>query len=239
MAEPSVTVQHYTLVLGGSAGIGFAYAEWCAARKRRLIIVGQQRSKLTRARRELIEAGATEVICRSGNLLDSRFRTRLLAALAKKHLSAMFIGGPTPPTSDAPLPAWRAAQEASEACIVYPVHMLDTVFRGQTSSVEVIFLSSSAAQEEVEQHPFFWSATLRPVAEAALKSLVRERDDVGTTIDVWRPRVVNTELARRYATSLPRCEDNDSLVNRLRQQFHLSQIPTPKEYVMRMMEDRR
>lgn len=176
--------------------------------------------------------------CRSGDLLNSRFRIKLLTELAKKQVASVFIGGPTPPPFDPRVPAWVAARQATEACIVYPVHMLEGVLQGKASSVEVIFLSSSAAQEEPEEHPFFWSATIRPTAETILQALVHQRSELGTTIAVWRPKVVDTELARKYGSSLPPCDKNDSLTNRLKRQFNVSLIPTPKEYVMRRMRCR-
>jgi NAD(P)-dependent dehydrogenase (short-subunit alcohol dehydrogenase family) len=238
MVESSVMTPRYTLVLGGSAGIGFAYAEWCAARKRRLIIVARRRSRLANARRELLAAGAKEVICRSGDLLEPRFRKKLLAGLADKHFSSVFIGGPSPPSFSVRMPVWQAARKASETCLVYPVHILDSFLRRRDRGVEVILLSSSATRERPEKHPFFWSATVRPMAEAVLKALAKEQRELEMAITVWRPKVVDTELARRYAISLPPRDEDDSLVNRLRHQFQVSLIPTPKEYICRMMRRR-
>jgi short-subunit dehydrogenase len=238
MAQSSVTAPRYTLVLGGSTGIGFAFAEWCAAKGRRLILVGRHRPKLTRARNHLIEVGATEVTLRNGDLLDLEFRAKLLDWLNRKHLSTVFIGGPTPPQLDPSGSTWLEAQRAVETCIVYPVHIFGALLKNTSWETEVIFLSSSAAREKLEGHPFFWSAAIRPAAEKILTALARNRRDRRIKVAVWRPKVVDTDLARRYSTFLPPCGKNDSLTNRLKRQFGVSRLLTPREYVLQMMRGR-
>lgn len=235
MAQSSLTHREYTLVLGASGGIGFAYAAWCAKAKQRLILVGRRRSKLTAARRQLVGLGATEVISRSGDLMNKSFRSRLLTEFTKRRISRVFIGGPTPPQWSRSWAVWQQAQQACNVCIFYPMQIAEAILKSQSGRVEAVFLSSSASKEPAKDHPFFWSATVRPLAELALAKLFNEHGGHGSVIFIWRPKVVYTELARQFAKSLPPCGEKDSLLNRLRSHFNASLIPSPEEYVERKM----
>ena len=225
----------YTLVLGGSAGIGFAFAEWCANKSRRIIIVGRYKARLRKARERLLKSGATEVICISGDLVDPRFRSSLLSRLAEKRLSTVFIGGPNPPSGHPSSVDWRSAQRACEICIIYPLQIVSSLVQQRSNGTNIIFLSSSAARERLEGHPFFLSAFFRRTAETLLQLYAREHSFASTTFSIWHPKVVYTDLAKRYARALPVRRKQDSLMNRLKQAFGISSLPTARQYVERMM----
>jgi NADP-dependent 3-hydroxy acid dehydrogenase YdfG len=225
----------YTLVLGGSAGIGFAFAEWCARKSQRLVVVGRHRPRLQKAGQALLAAGADEVICIGGDVLDPRFRSKLLSQLTEKRISTVFIGGPSPPARGASTVDWRSLQQTSEICLVYPVHILSSILAGGPTNVHFIFLSSSAARERLENHPFFLSASLRRTAEVVLKNLVAERSNGDISLSIWRPKVVYTNLAKRYAHLLPARGHGDSPLSRLERRFGVLAIPSPEEFVRRMM----
>lgn len=226
----------YTVVLGGSAGIGFAFAECCASRSHRLIIVARSKSTLRKARKRLLASGAREVLTISGDLLDPRFRSRLLSSLRDKRLSTLFIGGPNPPAGRVATVDWRSARRACEICILYPLHIASSVLRPPSTGIRIIFLSSSAAKEDLHSHPFFLSALFRRTAETMLEKLVSNRSTKATFV-VWRPTVVYSALAKRYARSLPRSTEDDTLMDRLKRTFRLSFVPTPREYLSRMMRE--
>ncbi len=224
----------YTLVLGGSAGIGFAFADWCAGRSHRIIIVGRSKSKLRKAQRALLVSGADEVTWISGDLMNHQFRSKLLSRLSPNRISNVFIGGPTPPVRSPSATDWRSVQEACQICIVYPVHILSSLLASESQNVHFIFLSSSAARERLENHPFFLSAVFRRTAETMLRTLVDERSN-SAALSIWRPTVVYTGLAKRYARSLSGNGCSDDSLDRLKRRFAVSSVPSPSEYVDRMM----
>lgn len=76
----------WALVTGASRGIGFALAEGLAQRGYRLIAVGRSEERLEVARRQLIEGGASEVVCLALDLAVEGAAQRLYAECRERGL---------------------------------------------------------------------------------------------------------------------------------------------------------
>ena len=88
------------LVLGGSQGIGFAYASYMAKHHGHdLTIVSRREDKLAEAKSLLLENGAASVETVSGDLLDPDFRTYLKNL--RSGYDAILVSGPSPPPAAA------------------------------------------------------------------------------------------------------------------------------------------
>src|ERR1017187_5340067 len=86
------------VVLGGSRGIGFAFASWLAAKRQPLLIVSRDSAQLRTAIFSLERAGAPTPECVAGDLLDPKFRTDLRLRMIARRIRSVFIGGPSPPS---------------------------------------------------------------------------------------------------------------------------------------------
>ena len=222
------------LVLGGSDGIGFAFAKWLSERRRRLVVVSRGREHLVLARKELLALGAAEVRTVAGDLLQQAFRSHLFRRLSKLPLSTIFIGGPSPRAGAIGDITGKQIESAAQSCLAYPVHVMSFAIANSCKNrLTVVFLSSSASREGLADHPFLLSAAFRRAAEQTLRRMAALRVEDRMKLVILRPSVVYTRLAMAYAQGLPSLQHNDSLLNRLRARFHCTIIPSPDEYIRR------
>jgi nucleoside-diphosphate-sugar epimerase len=227
-------VDGWHLVLGGSDGIGFAFAKWLSERRRRLVVVSRGREHLALARKRLLALGAAEVRTVAGDVLQQPFRSRLFLSLSELPLSTIFIGGPSPLAGSIREITGKEIESAAQSCLAYPVHVMSfAIANGCNNRLTVVFLSSSASREELADHPFFLSAAFRRSAEQTLKRMASFRAEDCMKLVILRPSVVYTRLAMAYAQGLPSLQHNDSLLNRLRVRFHCTTVPSPDEYIRR------
>jgi hypothetical protein len=216
------------LVLGGSEGIGFAYAKMRARRRGDLVLIARRLDRLQQACSELLSLGASSVDTIPGDLLDEKFRTAVLSRFDPSTFRTVFIGGPSPPIARIEEVTAANLRVAQEVCLIYPMAVLSWL-TGAHSLPRAIVLSSSAATEEPCGHRFYLSAVLRRVLEQHCDCLVglgRNR------ILVLRPRLVLTPLSERWGQQLLDCghtgRDVESV---LVQEFSLSTIPTADDYI--------
>jgi NAD(P)-dependent dehydrogenase (short-subunit alcohol dehydrogenase family) len=222
------------LVLGGSDGIGFAFAEWLAEHQCRLIVVARNKERLSRARTKLLASGAAEVRILAGDLLNPRFRAGLFRRASTIRLSLIFIGGPSPPAGTIDQISSNEVEAGAKSCLAYPVDVMRFALSHHASRkrdpLTIIFLSSSASKDDLPDHPFFLSALFRSAAEHLLKRIAELHLHERVELLIWRPTVVYTRLAKAYAATLPLFSPDGSLSDRLRRIFH-SPVPSPTEYI--------
>lgn len=225
----------WALVLGGSEGIGFSFAKRLAHKQGHLILIARRRKGLLTAKRKLLDCGARDVKIIAGDLLCSKFRIRLFRRLAKTNISKLFIGGPSPPLLDKSKVSARSARAAFECCVTYPVQTLMFALGLEARSpLKIILLSSSTSTEGTSRSPFFLSALFRGVGETALLRVKRSYSKKGVSFQIWRPRVVFTPLAQRFARGLHGFGTQRSLKGRLSVFFKNCKVPTADEYVDEM-----
>jgi len=219
------------LVLGGSGGIGFAFAKWLAQRRCRLVVVSRHLKALNSARDRLLAVGAPEVMTIAGNLLEHTFRSKMYRQLARLEISTVFVGGPSPPSGELHTVSDKDISGACECCLAYPLEIMQFLDKHrQRLPKRLILLSSSASKESLASHPFYLSAIFRRMAETMLNSYARENGG-RISVNVWRPRVVYTRLAKQYAQTLEPLPHGDSLPARLQIAFNSRRIPTPDTFV--------
>lgn len=227
------------LILGGSDGIGFAFANCLAEHRSRLIVVARSRERLSRARAKLLASGAAEVRVLHGDLLNEQFRAKLFRRVSTFRLSMIFIGGPSPPAGTIADISSKEIEAAARSCLAYPTDVMRFALSLRCSMgldpLKVIFLSSSASRDDLADHPFFLSALFRSAAERLLKRIAALRVDEQVELLIWRPTVVYTRLAKAYASTLPSLAPDDSLRDRLRRAFH-SAVPSPSEYIQSIVD---
>src|SRR4051812_48194800 len=113
------------LILGGSHGIGFGYAYWCAKKNEELVLIGRDERDLRVAHDRLIEAGASNVEVVSGDLLESSFRSILFRRFSERKFRSVLIGGPSPPAG---MLHDLSPADYSAACrivLVYPLTIVE------------------------------------------------------------------------------------------------------------------
>lgn len=235
---PSHLKRH--LVLGGSQGIGFAYAMWFAKHGAEVTIVARTACDLDKACAELRTMGA-KAKALVADVLDKQALEDLLESIPRNSLDAIFIGGPSPPpgflfapSQNAPAPKIGVTPEefgrATYICLNYPYRVLNWACATQQASKLITILSSSASKEPSSHHRFWSSAVLRRALDDIVNDIVQTGVFQGQ-IDVWRPKVVWTRLAERYAATIVSEEDSATPRERLAADFGLNSIPMPDAYV--------
>lgn len=216
-------------VLGGSLGIGYAYALWHARRGARLVVNALHGESLDAARRQLLAAGAQAVTMFPADLTIPEERHGLLECLQAFTLTSLFMGGPSPPPGSVEALTPAELRAACEICLVYPHEVLSRMAASPRKPQRIILLSSSATTEPLAGHQFFASALLRRTLDQVVCQFT------GLRVEVWRPTAVLTALSEAYAQHLPPVAGDDSPVARLRRHFNQEQVPTAEEYVNAMM----
>jgi hypothetical protein len=229
---PSISAsQPCHVVLGGSRGIGFAFASWLAANKEPLLIISRHPGPLRTAILKLERAGAPRAECMSGDLLDCNFRSDLMFRMRGRRIRSVFIGGPSPASGRIEDLSPQSFESAYQSCVAYPidiVHGFTTTDSYQPLSF--IFLSSSAAREAITGHPFYLSAVFRRTAERILQDISLKMPAIRLLI--LRPRVVWTDLAEQYARKVYSPTDPDSGRAKLAERFHVKSVPDPDAYIL-------
>jgi NAD(P)-dependent dehydrogenase (short-subunit alcohol dehydrogenase family) len=217
------------LVLGGSAGLGFAYAEHYAQRGDNLIIVARDSARIEEARRTLLRRGARSVEMRSSDLADAGARAELLDRLARTPpFSTIFVGGPGPPAGRADEVSDKDHARARRVCIDYPSDIFDRAAELIEAGGRFVLLSSSAADEPLEGHRFYLSALYRRQLDRLVLE-ARERSGVGRAeVIVLKPTVVLTPLSERFAL---RTRPGQPPRQTLSQYFNVGQVRTAAEYI--------
>lgn len=234
-SNSSATRHH--LVLGGSQGIGFAYAAHMAAKGDALTIVARRSNILADARKRLLQTGATSVDTIRGDLLDAEFRN----VIKNSHcgFDSIFISGPSPPAGGPELtsnPHWhQLATRACEAGLIYPYDFTHWAFeRGVASAGTIVLVTSAVTLTHTPDQYFFLSQTYRSALERIAQSLQPIFSNRHVQLNIWRPKVVLTELAMAYATSMADASKPLTVTEctaLLAHQFGENTIPSASEYV--------
>ena len=95
LKDPPAARPSLHLVLGGSQGIGFAYAAKMAKNGDALAIVGRRKDPLVQAKDRLTRLGASSVATLAGDLLDPAFRE--VIKNFRPVCDSVLVGGPSPP----------------------------------------------------------------------------------------------------------------------------------------------
>lgn len=222
-------------VLGGSAGIGLAYAMWHARRRASLFVVARDERRLDGARSALLQAGASEVGIQPADLVSESDRRQVLQQLESKALVGLFLGGPSPPPGGIEYLAAARLRQACETCLHYPYEFMTWALGIPTPLCSFIVLSSKASLEPLRGHQFYASALLRRALDSLIESLRADFERRGTALAVWRPGVVLTPLSEAFARDLTPVPGADSPVRRLAAHFNVSAVPTAADYVEQML----
>lgn len=206
------------LILGGSHGIGYAYAAHLARSGSKLHLVARNEGDLRTAAVSLESQGAGSVAWDSTDVLSSNLTA---ATFCSASYDSVFIGGPSPPPGTLPDLSPEALGKAFHVAVVYPFRVLAWC---QTAGLRpggtAIVLSSSASQEPLSDHQFFPSALSRRALDSLVECLRTPFAETGLQLLIWRPVVVWTRLSKRYAQSLnPGVHDDSELKAALSARF--------------------
>ena len=225
------------LVLGGSHGIGYAYAKYWAVRGHRLVLVARNRDDLREAKVNLQSAGAKEVRCLAGDILDDGFRANLVADPRFQSLQSVLVGGPSPKPGTLFSVTPDDVRLANEICVVYPFSILSRLAKRASPPEKIILISSAAAREE-RCHPRFYLSGLFRRALEDLVHCLKAQSDLRESLDVWFPTVVLTRLSTNFARSLASAEPGDDAASILANHFGLPHVMSADEYVYAQLEQR-
>jgi short-subunit dehydrogenase len=221
------------LVLGGSTGIGYAYAERYARRGHALIIVARDQPHLEAAQATLLASGAGAVETVSCDLADPGARATLLRDIVEKGpFATLFVGGPGPAAGRADEVTDEDHARARDVCINYPRSLLDRAHLLIAAGGRLVLLSSSAADEPLEGHAFYLSAFYRRKISRIIRRATA--NESGFLVTVLKPRAVITPLSITFAKDLSPNFDAEYVLS---EYFNLHEIPTAREYVDLNMDD--
>jgi NAD(P)-dependent dehydrogenase (short-subunit alcohol dehydrogenase family) len=230
------------LVLGGSEGIGFAYAMHQARKGDCLTVVARRQWRLEEARSALLDAGASVVATVAGDLLDRAFRIRLWEDPGL--YNSILASGPSPPegslkdilTADSE----RLVFLGYQAALAYPLEVMQRALGGGLQSLGTLHLvGSSASREPLLSATFFLSASFRRIVDEVAQEFAPRFEEQRKRLLVWRPRIVLSPLsvgyARRKAGRKAGKEVNEEDRALLEKWFCISSVPTCEEYVQEQM----
>lgn len=228
------------LVLGGSEGIGFAYAMYYARKGDCLTLVARRQRCLAEARTALLEAGAPVVAVIPNDLLDCSFRTRL--SEERNSYDSILASGPSPPAGS--LDDVLAADSqylllhGYQAALAYPLEVIRLALDRALKSPGTLYLiGSTASTEPILNSPFFLSASFRRIVDAMAQELTPRFREQGKRLRIWRPRVVLTPLSVAYARHEAGRDINEEEVRALLgETFCVPKVPTGEEYVREQIE---
>jgi len=228
------------LVLGGSEGIGFAYALYRAKQGDHLMIVARRHKRLLEAKTALLNAEAAIVETIEGDLLDRHFRASLWEA--QGDFDTILASGPSPPSG--------SMQEALsgdydqlvvrgyQSAIAYPLEVMRWgLDLGLRSPGTLYLVGSSASKEPILDSPFFFSATFRRVIDVLANEFAASYQERGKRVVVWHPRVVLTPLSIEYAhRTTGKVLTDEEARALLKQSFDVTHVPTGDKYVLELLE---
>lgn len=217
------------LVLGGSSGIGLAYAQRHARAGHRLWLVARGEDGLRRAERELLATGAAEVRTTSMDLLDEHALARLFEDVStESSLRTLLVSGPSPPWGRESEVTPEDHELARAICVRYPSYAMDYALQALEPGGCLTVVSSSAAQEPPEGHPFHLSAVYRrQLAEISQTVAARLRSS-GREFRLLHPPVVLTPLSERFALAQSPLEAPAAVLARY---FGVSYVQSAEEYL--------
>lgn len=221
------------LVLGGSHGIGYAFAQRAATRGTALHLVARNERDLRAAARRLTRLGARSVQVVAGDLLDEAFRADLWHGFERFRFSTIVASGPSPPSGRYSTATPDRMRVANEIVLVYPAWVLAFALAGRLrADGALVLVGSSVVASSVFETPFALSCLYR----TALEKLVEDHRAVFASarkrLYLWRPEVVFTRLARQRARTL--APGASSAVQRAALRRELGHnVLTPLQYVER------
>jgi hypothetical protein len=219
------------LVLGGSHGIGYAYAEYWAAKGHRLVLVGRGEADLNLAADRLLAVGATSTNTICGDVLNGAFRSDLFSKLDTTPLKTILVGGPSPLAGNCASIVPSDLASSHEICVIYPAQVLHWAqVRVCRHPQRIIIVSSSAAREGACHRHFFLSALYRRVLDELIDCSQRA-GSISNSVEVWYPHVVLTRLSGRFAEKLVVQHSSTDPVEALKNYLSVENIPSAREYV--------
>lgn len=223
------------LVLGGSQGIGFAYAAHMAARGDNLALVARRPTQLATAKADLLSKGAASVETLIGDLLDPDFRARLKDFGGG--YDSILVSGPSPPVGGLEItaePNWsRLALQGCRASLVYPVEILEWALgAGLVAHGRLILVSSASAAAEISDTPFLLSRLFRALLHELLPAFESRFAALSRSLYVWRPTVILTPLSIAFAAQLAARAINEQEAYRiLSDRLGITDLRDAREYV--------
>lgn len=223
------------LVLGGSHGIGYAYAEYWATRGESIILVARDSNDLRRAELRLLKTGASSVRAISGDLLNEQFRDSLFGTLAEVTFVTVLVSGPSPPAGELPSVGIDAFYRAHEACIIYPLSALRWLMSRPQPIPDRIFLISSDAIANRCSTRFFLSSLYRRALDDVIECMKRESNALGAALEVWYPVVVRTRLAEQYAQRIADADVEGGLDEILSKYLGVERVSSAEAYIRQQL----
>lgn len=190
---------HRHLVLGGSRGIGYAYAAHFAELGDALELVARDEVSLSSAVNTLKQTGNSHVSYICCDLTDEDSRAQLISRVKQRRYDRIFIGGPTPPSGILSELSDAEFTQAYQSCLAYPFAFLRWASSlPNAAQLQLVVVSSSAVSKPVQGNPFAASALFR----SGLDEVVDVFRGYFSSLDVWYPDLVWTPLAEAYAARL-------------------------------------
>ncbi|SEN38414.1 hypothetical protein [Nitrosomonas marina] len=225
------------LVLGGSLGIGLAFAVCKAEKGDHVKVIARREEFLNAAQKTLAQAGACSVEILSGDLLDSSFLSKLQKD--GEHYDSIFISGPSPCGGCLEkihsLDNYSAIiSDAYRTAIAYPLEIIQWALGpGLRSGGSLYVVGSSASKKQILNTPFYLSAIFRRILDALVDEYTPIFHRNEKKLKVWRPEVVLTPLSINYACKQAKSElvSNQKAKEILEELFGLTEIPDSQKYV--------
>lgn len=223
------------LILGGSEGIGYAYAEAMAARGGELTLVARRLEPLQAAREALLLAGASVVSLISGDVLSKPFRDVLRNQC--KQFDSIFVSGPSPQPGGLELIEAEDfemhALDACKSCFVYPLEIMEWALGvGLAIGGRLIVVSSSAISSPVTETHFLLSRLFRSALHELMPAYQEKFNENKKIVKIWKPKAVLTPLAISFAKKKYFAElDDNSVLHNLLVVLGVESIPSASYYV--------
>lgn len=235
-SEASAEIHH--LILGGSRGIGFAYAQAVSRRapKSSIQIIARDVEQIDQAVEKLSAQHDGPISGACIDLTQPDQRLALWDTVRRGDTyTSVFLGGPGPQPVRAATAKNVDIVRAYDICVRFPSEVFDRAHDLLAVGGRIFWLSSAASQEPLRDSPFYLSGAFRRITD---QLVVDHRDrlrDRGISIHVLRPRVVLTSLSIAYGKKLADDGMGTDAESALRLAFGVDQIETAEEYVAREM----
>ena len=237
----------FHLVLGGTRGIGAAYARSLARQGAQLHILGRETESRAAIERECRDFGSPEVRTEALDLSIPTMFEDWLNRQGNTRFASVFLGGPSP----APGPSARVGRaehaHAAWVCSALPAMLLQWLRERASADdpVELSWLGSSVAGELETDHEFFLSGLYRRTTGAWLRAVAATADWL--RLAVHEPKVVESGMSLAYAAirqghsiepdperTLPAAE-RAALRKFLAQHFAVNPVPTADDFIAEWM----
>lgn len=223
------------LVLGGSAGIGLAFAMLRARQRADLVIIARHSRKLKKACELLRREGAKHVRPVQLDLSNTAARRAFLHSVTQRSsFDGIFVGGPSPPPGQRKKVTAKMAAVGYKVALEYPLDAIDFARVALRPRGTLIILSSSASREPLHDHEFFLSAAFRRLLNLAVKEFEPVLSATGRRLIMWRPKVVLTQLSESYARAQAHVTTKEAILAWLKSRHGVSKIPTAIQFAEKM-----